>query len=117
MMLRLLVPLFCGLALLLPATTARAEERYEKLRHALKELEEAKDHLKFEKRHEQVEKAHKALKEAIKYVKESEYKFGGRRDRLVERLEKLDRELEKDWVNARKTLEEAVDDIKFAIEH
>jgi septal ring factor EnvC (AmiA/AmiB activator) len=117
MTLRMLVTLVCGLAFLILATPAKAEEKHEKLRHALKELEEAKEHLKFEKRHEQVEKAHKALKEAIKYVKESDHKFGGRRDRLIERLERLDKQLEKDWVNARKALDEAIDDIKFAIEH
>ncbi len=116
MNLRTLLPmLLIGLGLFLSASPARAE--HEKLARAIVELEKAKEFLGREKKHEQVEKAHKALKEAILYVKESKAEFGGRRKRLIERLEILDTKLEKEHTTAKTALEEAIEDLKFANEH
>jgi hypothetical protein len=100
------------------AQAAQPPRRHEPLFKALEQLREARQYLDRTNRHEKVEMAHRALREAIKYVKESrEERFGGRRERLVERLDHLDKQLERDHTRAREALDEAIEDIEFAVKH
>jgi hypothetical protein len=73
--------------------------------------------LKEKERHEQVKKAHQALEKAIKYVKETKGVGGVRRKRLVLRLERLDRQLKREHTKAAKVLDEAIEDLEFAVKH
>jgi len=118
MNMRTLVLTFFGLGLFLQAIPAQPQQRkYEPLYRAIGELRQAKKYLPRETCHEQVQKAHRALKDAIKYVAESRAEFAGRRQRLIERLEVLDKQLERNHTKAERALDEAIEDLEFAVKH
>jgi len=112
---RTLSLLLVGVGLFLMGSPTRASVlEHEPIHKAIKELKEAKKFLDVEKRHEKVESAHKALKEAIKYVAETKGLGGEHRERLIKRLEKLDKELLENWKKAGPILDEAIEDLEFA---
>jgi hypothetical protein len=115
MKVRYLSLLLVGVGLFLTGTPARADRKHEAIHRAIEELREAKKFLGEEKRHERIESAHKALKEAIRYVAETRGLGGERRERLIRRLEILDKQLKDEWKSAGRALEEAIDDLEFAL--
>ncbi|OWK41258.1 hypothetical protein [Fimbriiglobus ruber] len=118
MILRALQLLLVGSLVFALGATARANNlKNEKLVEAIKELKEAKKFLEVKDKHDQVKKAHVAVQEAIKEVKESKEEYGGRRVRLLERLELVEKKLDTDHVNAEKALDEALEDLEFAVKN
>jgi hypothetical protein len=93
------------------------ERRHEPLHEAMDHLREARPHFRRDNPRDQVDQAHRKLERAIQYVKGSQDKFGDRRGRLLERLERLDRELRENPGKADKILAEALEDLEFATRH